>query len=118
VGVPARRAVQRGFDARPAEVAGVLLDAITAEIPAYRLLAPPQLAEVRAIASWARRRIAALWVDGGSLDDADLTRFRGIGAARALDGRPLPVVLLAYRVAASRSIDPVVAEGGSTSRTS
>jgi hypothetical protein len=111
VGVPARRAIQRVFDARPAEVAGVLLDAITAEIPAYRLLAPPQLAEVRAIASWALRRVVALWVDGGSLADSDLARFRGIGAARALDGRPLPVVLRAYRVAATRSIDLVIAEG-------
>jgi hypothetical protein len=112
VGVAERRAIRRAFDARPAEVADVLIDAITAEIPAYRLLAPPQLAEVRAIASWALRRIVELWGDGGSLTDADLARFRGIGAARALDGRPLPVVLRAYRVAATRATDLVVAEGG------
>jgi hypothetical protein len=31
---------------------------------------------------------------------ADLTRFRGIGVARATDRRPLPAVLRAYRVAA------------------
>jgi hypothetical protein len=111
VGVPERRAVQRAFDARADEVAGMLLDAVTTEIPAYRLLAPPQLADVRAIAGWALRRIVALWVDGGSLTDADLARFRGIGAARALDGRPLPVVLRAYRVAATRATDLVIAEG-------
>jgi hypothetical protein len=111
VAEPERRAIQRAVDARPAEVATVLIDAITAELPAYRLLAPPQLAEVRAIASWALRRIIGLWADGGSLGEADLARFRGIGAARALDGRPLPVVLRAYRVAATRAIDLVIAEG-------
>ena len=40
---------------------------------------------------------------------ADLQRFRGIGAARALDGRPLPVVLRAYRVAGSTVTDLVAA---------
>jgi hypothetical protein len=104
--------VQRAIWERQPPAAEALLTAISAEIPAYRLLGEGQLTEVRAIATWALARVLALWVSGGTLAPEDLARFRGIGAARALDGRPLPVVLRAYRVAASRATDLVVEEAG------
>ena len=73
--------------------------AIQAEIPTYAALSRDQVAEVTEIASWGTLRILDLWVDGSGLTADDLRRFRGIGAARALDGRPLPAVLRAYRLA-------------------
>ncbi|HEV7826771.1 MAG TPA: helix-turn-helix domain-containing protein [Mycobacteriales bacterium] len=112
MGTPERRAVQRALRRRQSAVADALIEAITAEIPAYRLLAEAQLAEVRAIGAWALARILALWVEDGELASEDVTRFRGIGAARAMDGRPLPVVLRAYRIAASRATDLILEEGG------
>ena len=85
---------------------------IREQIPAYRTLSPAQVEEVSAIAAWATSRILQLWVEGGELEPADVQRFRGIGAARALDGRPLPVVLRAYRVAGTRITDLVAELGG------
>ncbi|WP_104106590.1 PucR family transcriptional regulator [Nocardioides sp. 616] len=90
-------------------VTACIVKAVTAEIPAYTVLAPAQLAEVGAIAAWGTARVLDAWVEGTGLDEADLQRFRGIGAARALDGRPLPVVLRAYRVAGSSVTDLVAA---------
>ncbi|MCI4065140.1 helix-turn-helix domain-containing protein [Micromonospora sp. R77] len=84
---------------RQAEIAESVVATITARIPAYAALSPGQLDEVRAIASWGTGRVLDLWVAGGELSPDDLRRFRGIGAARALDGRPLPAVLRAYRLA-------------------
>jgi hypothetical protein len=72
---------------------------IVAEIPAYAALTESQLAEVTAIAEWGTARVLQLWVEDGELSPADVNRFQGIGAARALDGRPLPGVLRAYRLA-------------------
>ncbi|GAB3781105.1 helix-turn-helix domain-containing protein [Nocardioides ungokensis] len=85
---------------------------IREQIPAYRTLSPAQVEEVSAIAAWATSRILELWVEGGELAPADVQRFRGIGAARALDGRPLPVILRAYRVAGTRITDLVAELGG------
>ena len=85
---------------------------IREQIPAYRTLSPAQVEEVSAIAGWATSRILELWVAGGDLAPADVQRFRGIGAARALDGRPLPVILRAYRVAGTRITDLVAEVGG------
>lgn len=84
-----------------------VVGAVRARIPAYDALEPAQLQEVAAIAGWGITRVLEAWASGGHLDDADLQRFRGIGAARALDGRPLPVVLRAYRVAGSVVTDLV-----------
>lgn len=78
-----------------------ILDAVVREIPAYAALDRTQLTEVAAIARWATTRLLDLWVADGGLTDEDLRRFQGIGAVRAMDGRPLPAVLRAYRVAAS-----------------
>ena len=106
-----REDVRRALLADLPRLTDDVLGAIRAQIPAYRTLSAAQLAEVSAIASWAAGRILQLWAEGGELAPADVARFRGIGAARALDGRPLPVVLRAYRVAGSRVTD-LVAELG------
>ena len=90
---------------------GVLLAAVLREIPAYRQLDPRQLAEVRAIAVWGLQRTLDRWVDGGPFSERDLARFRAVGAARAADGRPLPIVLRAYRVGAAAATDLVVERG-------
>lgn len=81
------------------EVTGRVVAAIQAEIPTYATLSRDQVAEVTDIASWGTIRILDLWVDESGLTADDLRRFKGIGAARALDGRPLPAVLRAYRLA-------------------
>ena len=81
------------------EVTARVVAAIQAEIPTYATLSRDQVAEVTDIASWGTLRILDLWVEESGLSTDDLRRFRGIGAARALDGRPLPAVLRAYRLA-------------------
>ncbi|SCL34742.1 PucR C-terminal helix-turn-helix domain-containing protein [Micromonospora nigra] len=106
-----RRVVRRAVVADMPATVDRVLAAVTGQIPAYRALDPTQLAEVAAIARWAVARILDLWVHDEALDAADLERFSGIGAARAVDGRPLPVVLRAYRVAAADVIDLVVEHG-------
>jgi len=111
VGMPARLAVQRELTADLSEAGETLIDAVRAQIPAYKALEPGQLIEARAIASWALSRAVELWVHDGALDAQDLARFRSIGAARAADGRPLPAVLRAYRVTASLASDLVVQRG-------
>jgi hypothetical protein len=107
----ARQLVQRDLAAETPAVSEAMIAAVRAQIPAYRQLHPTQTAEVAAIATWALTRIVELWVDGGTLTARDLARFRGIGAARARDGRPLTAVLRAYRVAAGHAIDAVVGYG-------
>ena len=82
------------------------------QIPAYAALSQEQLSEVTAIAEWGTTRILRLWADGGALSDADVQRFKGIGAARALDGRPLPGVLRAYRLAGTLITEQVEQLGG------
>ncbi|KRE99264.1 hypothetical protein ASG88_16230 [Nocardioides sp. Soil777] len=95
------------------DVRATVVTAIVNEIPAYADLTGPQLAEVSAIVEWGLRRVLDLWVEDGELGEADVRRFRGIGAARALDGRPLPGVLRAYRLAGSEIFDLVEAHGRS-----
>lgn len=92
-------------------VVDALVRRLRAEIPAYADLSGAQDAEVRAIAAWAVRRVLEAWVAGTELGPADLQRFRGIGAARALDGRPLPGVLRAYRLGGTAVTDLVASEG-------
>jgi hypothetical protein len=99
-----RRIVLESLD----ELGDEMVRAILAEIPAYRTLDERQLAEVKAIATWLLRRVIDLWVFGATLAPEDLARVRGIGAARAADGRPLPGVLRAYRVASNAAINWIV----------
>jgi hypothetical protein len=109
----AREAVRRGLTADIPAVTQALIEAVRAQIPAYRQLHEAQTAEITAIAGWALTRIVDLWAtgSGGGLDPRDLARFRGIGAARARDGRPLTAVLRAYHVAAGEAIEEVARRG-------
>ncbi|KHL18900.1 PucR-like helix-turn-helix protein [Mumia flava] len=113
MGFDERTGVRRRLTERSEEVAARLIDAVRAEIPTYAAIGPSQLEETRSIAGWAVQRVVDLWAGGAtSLTEADLRRFRGIGAARATDGRPLPAVLRAYRVAAVVTSDVVLELGG------
>lgn len=109
----ARDEVRAELLGRLGEVSGGLVRSIVTQIPAYATLTAPQLAEVTAIAEWGLARVLELWAGGGELTAADVQRFRGIGAARALDGRPLPGVLRAYRLAGSEIFDLVEQTGRS-----
>lgn len=106
-----RRAVRDLTADLDALVDGVVAE-VVAKIPAYAALERTQLAEVGAIARWSLTRLLELWLSESRLDDADLRRFQGIGAVRAMDGRPLPAVLRAYRVAASYALATLVERHG------
>lgn len=99
------------LDVLPSAVDDVIAD-IRHQIPAYDTLSVDQLREVSAIASWGIGRVLDLWVADLDLNAADIDRFRGIGAARALDGRPLPSVLRAYRLAGKTITAMVTRVGG------
>ncbi|MFI5957990.1 PucR family transcriptional regulator [Cryptosporangium sp. NPDC051539] len=103
-----RDSMRRTIRAAENTIGDLIVERILAEIPAYRALDVRQLAEVRAIALWVLGRVVDLWVDDAELSPSDLARVRGIGAARGADGRPLPSVLRAYRVAATTAIDQIV----------
>lgn len=90
-----------------------IIATIRDQIPTYAALSLEQLAEVTAIAEWGTTRILQEWADGGALSESDIRRFKGIGAARALDGRPLPGVLRAYRLAGTLITELVEEVGGS-----
>jgi hypothetical protein len=109
----ARETVRRGVAADIPVVTQALIDAVRTQIPTYRQLHETQTAEITAIAGWALTRVVDLWAadSGGGLEARDLARFRGIGAARARDGRPLTAVLRAYHVAAGAAIEEVVRRG-------
>ncbi|MEU4120592.1 helix-turn-helix domain-containing protein [Kitasatospora sp. NPDC028055] len=81
--------------------------AVTREIPAYANLDVRQLEEVRSLIVWTLRRVLELWSVDGALDADDLRMFRGVGAVRARDARPLAAVLRAYRVAALAFFDRI-----------
>ncbi|MFF9787494.1 hypothetical protein YWIDRAFT_04633 [Streptomyces sp. SceaMP-e96] len=95
-----RERIRQQLIADPRAVATIVA-AVREQVPAYAALDDSRLHEVRAIAAWALDRLLHLWVTDGALTPADLRRFRGIAAARAADGRPMPAVLRAYRVAAT-----------------
>ena len=100
--------MQRRLAGLGTQVEERIVAAVSREVPAYATISPAQLAETRAIAAWAIRRLIEMWVDHSALTEADLRRFRGIGVARATDGRPLLAVLRAYRVAAVEINDLIV----------
>ncbi|WP_116245292.1 CdaR family transcriptional regulator [Nocardiopsis sp. FIRDI 009] len=82
-----------------------IVDAVCAEVPAYRGLHGSQLAEVRAIVAWLVTRSLELWVEGAvRLPGEDLERLRGIGRARAADGRSIGAVVRAHRVGSAAAV--------------
>lgn len=95
------------------QFAGGIIATIREQIPAYAALTHQQLSEITAIAEWGTTRILQEWAAGGALTETDIQRFKGIGAARALDGRPLPGVLRAYRLAGTVITELVERLGGS-----
>ncbi|MGY5082274.1 PucR family transcriptional regulator [Streptomyces nigrescens] len=101
-----RERVRQQLIADP-RAAATIVAAVREQVPAYAALDDSRLHEVRAIAAWALDRLLHLWVTDGALTPADLRRFRGIAAARAADGRPMPAVLRAYRVAATVLTDEI-----------
>ncbi|MER5881762.1 hypothetical protein ABT119_38295, partial [Streptomyces sp. NPDC001910] len=94
----ARERVRQDMVADP-RVVEAIVAAIHDQVPVYAALDDTRLPEVRAIAAWGLERLLHLWATDGTLDPADLRRFRGIASARAADGRPVQAVLRAYRVA-------------------
>ncbi|MGA5699223.1 PucR family transcriptional regulator [Peterkaempfera bronchialis] len=105
MGHQARERVRQEILAEVGPAVDTLVEAVRRDVPAYRALDGSRLPEVRAIATWVLTRSLELWVGGGDFTPAELARFRAIGAARAADGRPLPAVLRAYRVAATALLD-------------
>ncbi|MBB5874561.1 hypothetical protein F4553_007995 [Allocatelliglobosispora scoriae] len=108
MGVTERRAVQRRLAELGDRLDERIVAALQREVPAYAAISAAQLAETRAITAWAVRRLIEMWVEETALTAADRQRFRGIGVARATDGRPLFAVLRAYRVAAVQISDLVI----------
>ncbi|GAA3538909.1 hypothetical protein AFL01nite_26990 [Aeromicrobium flavum] len=102
-----RRAIAGRLTAGEADLVDTFLATITREIPAYSSLDERQLQEVRSIIVWTLHRVLELWAEEGTLTDDDVRLFRGVGAVRARDGRPLSAVLRAYRVAATAFLDQV-----------
>ncbi|MET1132389.1 MAG: hypothetical protein ABWX60_03080, partial [Aeromicrobium sp.] len=104
-----RRAISARLTEGEADLVETFLASLAREIPAYATLDQRQLQEVRSIIVWILHRVLELWTQDGTLTDEDIRLFRGVGAVRARDGRPLSAVLRAYRVAATAFLD-VVAE--------
>lgn len=98
-GLGSRRAVADLVTADLADVAEAVVAEMVRQIPAYGVLGPDQLRDVRRIAHWGIGRLLWAWAHDAGLDHADLATFRRIGQARAMDGRPLAAVLRSYRIA-------------------
>ena len=95
-----------------AELADVARDEIVPrvleEIPHYRTLASDQLADVASNIHAGHLTTLQLWAAGRPAAPEQLRVFRVNGATRAAEGRPLPVVLRAYRVSGIAIYDFVV----------
>lgn len=102
-----RRIIGANLVADEAGLAEAFMTTIAREIPAYASLDERQLQEVRSIIVWTVRRVLELWAEDGMLTSDDLRLFRGVGAVRARDGRPLSAVLRAYRVAAGVFLEQI-----------
>jgi hypothetical protein len=86
-----------------------VVDRIVAEVyervPAYQALHESQLREVRAIAGWLVTRSLELWASGATgLAPEDVERLRGVGRARAADGRSIDAVVRAHRVGSAAAV--------------
>lgn len=86
----------------------VLMERVLEEIPLYRTLDAVQLADVRETVRAGYLAVLELWAVGRMATAGELGRFRANGATRAAEGRPLPLVLRAYRVTGLAIYDYVV----------
>ncbi|WP_354698195.1 hypothetical protein DSM112329_03860 [Paraconexibacter sp. AEG42_29] len=86
----------------------VVLERVLEEIPLYRTLDPVQLADVRETVRIGYEATLELWAAGRLAAPEQLPPFRDNGATRAAEGRPLPLVLRAYRVSGLGIYDYVV----------
>ncbi len=82
------------------------------EIPLYRTLDAAQLADVRATVNLGYRFTLQLWETGRVASPEQLRSFRANGATRAAEGRPLPLVLRAYRISCLGIYDYLVTHPG------
>lgn len=90
-----------------------IVSEVYAEVPAYRALHGSQLGEVRAITGWLVTRSLELWVRGERrLPPEDVERLRGIGRARAADGRSIGAVVRAHRVGSAAAVRLLRAQAG------
>ncbi len=78
---------------------------VLAEIPHYRTLASDQLADVADNVHAGYLATLQLWSAGTTAGPEQLRVFRVNGATRAAEGRPLPVVLRAYRISSLAIFD-------------
>lgn len=92
-------------DAATAEI----MPQVLTEIPHYRTLDPDQLADVEQNVRAGFLTTLELWAAGRPASPEQLKPFRVNGATRAAEGRPLPVVLRAYRISGLAIYDYVVA---------
>ena len=90
------------------EATDAVLDRVLEEIPLYRALDAVQLADVRATIRAGYLFTLRLWAAGELLTPEQLEPFRANGATRAAEGRPLPLVLRAYRVSCIGVYDYIV----------
>ncbi len=90
------------------QATAVVLERVLVEIPLYRVLDPGQLADVRETVRAGYAATLELWAAGRLAAPDELPRFRANGATRAAEGRPLPLVLRAYRVSGLGIYDYVV----------
>lgn len=86
----------------------ILMDRLVAEIPLYRTLDAVQLADVTETVRAGWTATLELWAAGRLAAPPELQRFRANGATRAAEGRPLPLVLRAYRISGLAIYDYVV----------
>lgn len=107
-----RRVIGTHLIADESTLVDAFVGSISQEIPAYAELDRRQLEEVRSITAWTLRRVLDLWVHDGALSPDDIALFRGVGAVRARDGRPLAAVLRAYRVGAGEFLEQVTVRFG------
>lgn len=107
-----RERVARWALAHLPTITAAIMESLQDRVAAYRGMDRQQLAEVGRIAGWVLTRTLELWVKDAHLGEDDLARFRSFGAARASDGRPLPGVLRAYRVAATVTTEQLMTMAG------
>lgn len=85
-----------------------VLARVLEEIPLYRTLDAVQLADVRATVAAGYHFTLQLWETGQVASPELLRSFRANGSTRAAEGRPLPLVLRAYRVSCLGIYDYIV----------